>query len=84
MERQMCLAIPLKIISIDHLIATVDLYGAMREVSLLILPEEPNVGDYVLVHAGFAIQKVDKEAARNGLDLMKEIAKVIKGQDDLL
>jgi len=47
----MCLAVPLRIISIDHLLATVDLYGARQKISLLVLPEEARVEDYVLVHA---------------------------------
>ncbi len=74
MERDMCLAVPLRVIDINHLTATVDLYGAQKEISLLLLPEEVKPGDYVLVHAGFAIQKVDEEAARDALTLFKEIA----------
>lgn len=70
----MCLAVPSKIINIDNLMATVDVYGARREISLLLLPEEAGIGDYVLVHAGFAIQRVDEEAARDTLDLLREIA----------
>ncbi len=62
----MCLAIPSKIISKDSLFATIDVFGARKEVSLMLMPEEPHVGDYVLVHAGFAIQKVDKEAVETG------------------
>ena len=59
----MCLAVPSKIVSINNLLATVDAYGARRDVSLMLLPEEAQIGDYVIVHAGFAIQKVDEEAA---------------------
>ncbi len=70
----MCLAVPLKVIDINHLIATVDLYGALKEISLLLMPEEVKIGDYVLVHAGFAIQKVDEEAANDALNLFKEVA----------
>jgi len=62
----MCLAIPSRIISIDNLFATIDVFGARKEVSLMLMPEEPRVGDYVLVHAGFAIQKVDKEIVESG------------------
>jgi hydrogenase nickel incorporation protein HypA/HybF len=62
----MCLAVPSKIVTIDNLIATIDVYGARREVSLMLLPEEARVGDYVLVHAGFAIQKIDKESVESG------------------
>jgi hydrogenase nickel insertion protein HypA len=67
----MCLAVPSKIISIDNLIATIDVYGARKQVSLMLLPEEPRIGDFVLVHAGFAIQKIDKETVVSG-EIMHE------------
>jgi hydrogenase nickel incorporation protein HypA/HybF len=62
----MCLAIPSRVISIDNLFATIDVFGARREVSLMLLAEEPKIGDYVLVHAGFAIQKLEKEIVESG------------------
>lgn len=62
----MCLAIPSKIIDINSMSATIDVFGARKEVSLMLLPEEPRVGDYVLVHAGFAIQKVEKDLVETG------------------
>ena len=67
----MCLAIPSRVISIDDLIATIDVYGARRQVSLMLMPEEPRIGDYVLVHAGFAIQKIEKERVESG-EIMHE------------
>jgi hydrogenase nickel insertion protein HypA len=67
----MCLAIPSRIISIDDLIATIDVYGARRQVSLMLLPDAPRIGDYVLVHAGFAIQKIEKERLESG-EIMHE------------
>ena len=63
----MCLAVPAKIVGINNLMATIDVYGARREVSIMLLPDEPKVGDYVLVHAGFAIQKIDKETVDSGV-----------------
>lgn len=74
----MCLAVPSRIVEINNLLATVDIYGARREISLLLLPEEANIGDYVLVHAGFAIQKVNEEAAKDALKLIKEIAETME------
>jgi len=62
----MCLAVPSRIISIDGLMATIDVYGARRKVSLMLLPEEPGIGDYVLVHAGFALQTLEKERVESG------------------
>ncbi|PIV66228.1 MAG: HypC/HybG/HupF family hydrogenase formation chaperone, partial [Nitrospirae bacterium CG01_land_8_20_14_3_00_44_22] len=50
----MCLAVPSKIINIQDLNATVEVYGARRDVSLLLMPEDTKIGDFVLVHAGFA------------------------------
>ncbi|MEW6161783.1 MAG: HypC/HybG/HupF family hydrogenase formation chaperone [Nitrospirota bacterium] len=68
----MCLAVPSKIISIKYTTAIVDVYGARRAISLLLLEDEVNVGDYVLVHAGFAIQKVQEEYAEETLELFKQ------------
>jgi hydrogenase nickel insertion protein HypA len=62
----MCLAIPSKIISMQDLFATIDVFGARKEVSLMLMPETPSIGDYVLVHAGFAIQKVDRDVVESG------------------
>jgi hydrogenase expression/formation protein HypC len=75
----MCLAIPSEIVEIREKMATVDVSGIRREVSLLLLPEEASVGDYVLVHAGFAIHKIDKEAAEEALKLINEIAENEEG-----
>ena len=71
----MCVAIPSKIINKDDLMATIEVYGARREVNLMLLPEEAEVGDYVLVHAGFAIQKIDEEAGQESLKLFDEVLK---------
>lgn len=72
----MCLAVPFEIVALKDKIATVDVSGIRREVSLLLLPEEAAVGDYVLVHAGFAIQKIDRQAAEDALKLIEEIAQL--------
>ena len=70
----MCLAIPSEIVAIRDKMATIDVAGIRREVSLLLLPEEVSTGDFVLVHAGFAIHKMDKEAAEEAIELINEIA----------
>ncbi len=70
----MCLAIPSEVVEIKDKMATIAVSGVRREVSLLLMAEEVSVGDYVLVHAGFAIHKMDKEAAQEALDLFAEIA----------
>lgn len=70
----MCIAVPSRIININNSLATVDVYGARREINLMLLPEEAKIGDYVLVHAGFAIQKIDEDAARDALNLLQKLS----------
>ncbi len=72
----MCLAIPSRVVEIRDEMATIDLSGVRRDVSLLLLPEEAAVGDYVLVHAGFAIQRIDPQAAEEAIKLIKEIGEL--------
>jgi hydrogenase nickel incorporation protein HypA/HybF len=67
----MCLAVPAKVISIDNDMATIDVYGARKDVSIILLSEEPVIGDYVLVHAGFAIQSIKAEVFQTG-EIMHE------------
>ena len=69
----MCLAIPSKVISIENGMATIDVDGVQRSASMMLL-EDAAVGDYVIVHAGFAIQKLDEAAAAESLKLMREAA----------
>jgi hydrogenase expression/formation protein HypC len=68
----MCLAVPAKIIDRVDMPATVDISGVIRKISLMLLPEA-QVGDFVLVHAGFAIQTIDEEEAEKTLELLKEL-----------
>ncbi|MEJ2688696.1 MAG: HypC/HybG/HupF family hydrogenase formation chaperone [Deltaproteobacteria bacterium] len=69
----MCIAVPSKVIAIKGAMATIDVQGAKREVSLMLLPDAAEIGDYVLVHAGFAIQRIDPEAGIETLALFDEI-----------
>lgn len=68
----MCLAIPACVeeIDADH-IAQVDILGVKRSCSLDLVPQA-QVGDYVLVHAGFAIEVVDQQAAAETLDIIRQ------------
>lgn len=68
----MCLAVPAKIIDKKDQLAVVELSGVRRDVSLLLLPEA-EVGDFVLIHAGFAMQIIDQEEAEKTNDLLKEM-----------
>ena len=70
----MCLAIPAEVIQIEDDMATVRVGEALRKASLMLLPEPAELGDYVIVHAGFALHKVDPEEARESLRLLRELA----------
>lgn len=69
----MCLGVPMKVLSRegDTIIAEVD--GVQKEASVSILGEEIGIGDYVIVHAGFAISRLDEEYAEETLRLMREV-----------
>ncbi|GBC61182.1 HypC/HybG/HupF family hydrogenase formation chap erone [Desulfonema ishimotonii] len=67
----MCLAIPSKIVEVNGNTAIIDVDSVRRECSLLLL-EDPQVGDYVIVHAGFAIHKIDETVALESLALLRE------------
>ncbi|HAO23378.1 MAG: hydrogenase assembly protein HypC [Desulfobacteraceae bacterium IS3] len=71
----MCLAIPSKILNIENNIALIDVDGVKRQASLLLL-EDAQVGDYVIIHAGFAIHKIDEAAALESLQLLREAAAI--------
>jgi len=75
----MCLAIPSKITQIDNNMAVIDVDGVRRECSLLLV-EDAQVGDYVIVHAGFAISKIDETAALETLALLKEAAALVEAK----
>ena len=69
----MCLGIPMQVKSIDGMEIVAETDGVRREASLMILDVEVQVGDYVIVHAGFAISKLDEDEARETIRMMKEV-----------
>jgi hydrogenase expression/formation protein HypC len=69
----MCLAIPAEVIQIDDTVATVRVGDMLRKASLMLLPEV-HVGDYVIVHAGFALHRVDPDEAQESLRLLRDLA----------
>lgn len=71
----MCLAVPLKIISIKGKIGIGELGGVRKKVSLMLL-DKVKIGDYVLLHAGFAISKIEAKEAEQLLQLLKEVNEV--------
>jgi hydrogenase expression/formation protein HypC len=72
----MCLGIPGKVVAIEKNVAKVDVGGVLRDISLDLCPDV-SVGEYVLIHTGFAIQKVDEEEAKETLDLLRQMAEGI-------
>jgi hydrogenase expression/formation protein HypC len=69
----MCLAIPARVIQIEEGLGLVELGGVVREASFMLLPDA-QVGDYVLLHAGYALQKMDEAEAEETLRLLAEMA----------
>lgn len=71
----MCLSIPSKVVEIDKdNMAIVDTMGVRRQVTLDLINEKVEVGDYVLIHVGFALNKISQEEAQLSLDAYTEIA----------
>jgi hydrogenase expression/formation protein HypC len=76
----MCLAVPMKVISKNNSTAVAEIGGVQRQISLMLLPEA-NTGDYVIVHAGFAIQILDETEAKKTLELLEQIASLEEKND---
>ncbi len=69
----MCLSVPGKVVEIQNNMAKVEIGGVLRDVSMDVCPDVV-VGDYVLIHTGFAIQKVDEKEALETLELLRKMA----------
>jgi len=68
----LCLAIPAKVLEINGQVAKVDFgEGVAREVNVMLV--DAHVGEYVLVHAGYAIEKLDQKAAQESLDMWRAV-----------
>ena len=72
----MCVGVPMQIISKDGDTAVAEIDGVRREASLMLLGEEVDIGDFVIIHAGFAISKLDEDDARETLSMMREVFKI--------
>ena len=71
----MCLAIPSKVLKItEDNMAEVDTLGVKRVVSLDLMPEPVSVGDYVLIHVGYAMGKIDEKEALESIEVYKQLA----------
>ena len=68
----MCLAVPMRVVTIDGDVAICEIDGVCREASLMMV-DDVTVNDYVLIHAGFAIEKLDESEAEETLRQMREV-----------
>lgn len=74
----MCLSIPSKVVEIDEEnMATVETMGVRRKVTLDLIAEKVEVGDYVLIHVGFAMNKISQEEAQISIDTYNEIVQAM-------
>ena len=79
----MCLAIPSKVLKINEdNTAEVDTLGVKRVVSLDLMPEPVSVGDYVLIHVGYAMGKIDEKEALESLEVYKMLAEAAAQEED--
>ena len=79
----MCLGIPMQIKSIDRYLARCEAKGVERDVNLFMLQEdEVAVGDFVMVHIGYAIQKMTEQEARSAWEIYDEMLAADTGQPD--
>ena len=78
----MCLSIPSKIVEIDEdNMATVDTMGIKRQVSLDLMPDVVDIGDYILIHVGFAMSKIDETEALQSLEVYKEMLEAMEEEE---
>ncbi len=78
----MCLSIPSKVIKIDeNNMATVDTMGVKREVTLDLIGEKVDIGDFVLIHVGFAMNKISKEEALESIKVYDEIVAKMNSEE---
>ncbi len=74
----MCLSIPSRVVEIDeNNYATVDTLGVKRKVTLDLIAEPVDIGDYVLIHVGFAMNKISKEEAEDSINAYNEIVEAM-------
>ncbi|GAA9379787.1 HypC/HybG/HupF family hydrogenase formation chaperone [Helicobacter pylori] len=69
----MCLAIPSKVIAINNNVALLETLGVQREASLDLVGESVKVGDYVLLHIGYVMSKIDEKEALESIELYQEM-----------
>jgi hydrogenase expression/formation protein HypC len=79
----MCLGIPMEVVAVDGYLARCSAQGIERDVSLFLLQDEPvTIGEYVMVHVGYAIQKMTPQEARSTWELYDEVLRAEGSQAD--
>ncbi len=78
----MCLSIPSQVVAVDHehQSVTVDTLGVRRAVSSHLMTEPLEIGDYVLIHIGFVMNKIDRDDALQSIELYREIVSKLETQ----
>jgi len=77
----MCLGIPMEVVAIDGYLARCSAQGVERDVSLFLMQDEPAaVGDFVMVHVGYAIQKMTPQEARSTWELFDQVLAAEKAE----
>jgi hydrogenase expression/formation protein HypC len=71
----MCLSVPAKVVEVRNNVGRVEVGGTVREISMDLCPEA-RIGDYVLIHAGFATQQLDQEEAEETIQLLKQLVEI--------
>lgn len=78
----MCVGVPMQIVKINYPSGTAEAKGVKREIGLQLLPEDSvRVGDHVIVHVGFAIEKIEKEHADEIWGYLDEVLRVLDEED---
>jgi len=79
MKQDVCLAVPGRIVAVDGSHCVIDLAGNKLRADASLI-DSPQVGDWVIVHAGYVLERIDQEAAAESLALAREIAGLSSGQ----
>lgn len=79
----MCLAVPMEVLSIEGDMAQVDQVGVKKTVNIMICDQRPEIGDFVIVHAGFAIRRIDALAAAESMAYLRQLAEAAEAEGEL-
>ncbi|QSX28507.1 HypC/HybG/HupF family hydrogenase formation chaperone [Shewanella cyperi] len=80
----MCLSVPSQVVALhpEEAAVTVDTLGVRRKVSCHLLADELTIGDYVLIHIGFVMNKIDKEDALKNIEIYKDIVSSMESDEN--